>query len=232
MKFIGILILLIVDVAITYAGIHIQRYGWRKSEEPLTLAGGLIAFGAAIGCHMLGAVPAMLMGVTRNEMFVPFYLFGMGPAVIYGYLVIESASHRTSDALFGAGRSDRPVASDHSKARTLLHKGDIDGALHHFHQYFEADLENPKPLWEMVNVLTKHQRYPEAADVLREIVQHFRQDESEWARAGFRLADIYENQLSDRKAAEHILRSIVTRTPKSAFGHDAQERIQRMTEKG
>jgi hypothetical protein len=223
------LVILLVDVGITVVGLRIHRYGWRKSEEPLSLPGGLIAFCLAIFFHMVGAIPAILFGMTKIELFVPFYLFGIGPAVIYGYLVIESVSYRTSDALFGAGRSDRPVPSDHSKARTLLQHGDIENALRQYHQYFEADPANSRPLWEMAAILMKHQRYPEAADVLREIVQYFREDEAEWARAGFRLADIYENNLSDRQMAEHIMRSIISRTPHSNFGRDAHERIKRMT---
>ena len=167
----------------------------------------------------------------RTSFVVVVSLFmGFPATVLFGRILVKGFAHASVDTVYGVNTAEEQI-TDFSKAHTLYLRGDIDGAVRMCHEYFREKPDTPRALFEAHKYLMKEDRHEEAADVLREIIRAFQQDDETWARATFDLSAMYENYFDDRPTADYMLREIEKRTPNSEVGRLAHGRLVRAWDK-
>ncbi len=167
----------------------------------------------------------------RVALVVVVSLFIGSPATfLFAQNFVKGFSHASVDTLYGINTA-REQITDFSKARTLYLRGDIDGAVRMCREYFREKPDTPRALFEAHKYLVKENRHEEAADILREIIRAFQEDDEIWARATFDLSAMYENYFDDRSTADYMLREIEKRTPNSEVGRLAHGRLARAWDK-
>jgi len=172
----------------------------------------------------VGAAPLVRAFAFLGGIFLPGAAVA---AVAYAPLVAKSMSHTAVDMVYGMQTAE-PLKSDFSKARTLALQDDIEGALKEYRGYLDEFPDDPQPLFEAAELLRREGRFSEAADVLREIMQGFKEDSVKWERAAFRLAELYEHNLDDKNVTGYILEEIVRRAPDSRYGRSARQWLVRL----
>ena len=118
------------------------------------------------------------------------------------------------------------MKSDFSKARALVHRDNIDGAIQEYRRCFQETPDDPAGLFQAARLLREENRFTEAADTLREILRQFKDQDAVWIRAAFDLAELYEAPLDDKQTTAYLFREIVKRAPQSLQGSMAQARLQ------
>jgi len=229
MLFIGICVQFIVDALLTFACYvlgNLERYRDR-SAVPLSLA--VPACGAAVLVHIIASIP-LASSLDLSDPGGRFLylsvtaLCGLGPAIMFAFMFMQAASTSTAQALYSM-RTAQPLRSDFSKARALFHQDDIDGAVEEYRRCFQETPDDPEGLFQAAKLLREENRFAEAADTLREILQRFKDQDAVWVRAAFYLAELYEGPLDDNQTTAYLFREIVKRAPESLHGSMAQTRL-------
>jgi tetratricopeptide (TPR) repeat protein len=197
---------------------------------PIAMMLAILAF---LG-HLAAAVPLARAADARTFdewiiLCVPFVSLGIAPAIVYFQILIASLTQSTGNLLFSS-RTARPLTTDFSRAHTLERQGDISSALEQYWSYFDANPKSPQPLFEAASMLTRENRHREAANTLRETIRLFKDDDTIWGQASFRLAEILRNHLKDKDGATIVLREIARRCPQSNEGRRARLWLNDMTD--
>jgi len=230
---IRILLLLCVDALMLIGGHLLDRMFWGHREAPPFLV-ALLASLLALIIHLSVAAGVMAASVDAAPLVRAFAFLGgvllpgaVVAGVAYGPLVAKSMSHTAVDAVYDMHTAE-PLKTDFSKARALALQDDIEGALKAYRGYLDEFPDDPQPLFEAAELLRREGRFSEAADVLREIMQGFKEDSVKWERAAFRLAELYEHNLDDKNVTGYILEEIVRRAPDSRYGRSARQWLVRL----
>ena len=229
MLFIGISVQFIVDASLMFACYrlnNLERYRDRGAV-PLSLAAP--ACGAAIVVHILASIPlAGALDLSSPGGKLTYLsvtaVCGIGPAVMFAFMFMHAASTSAVQGLYGL-RTAQPLKTDFSKARALVHRDDIDGAVQEFRRRFEETPDDPDGLFHAAKLLREENRFAEAADTLREILKRFKDQDEVWVRAAFYLGELYEGPLDDKETRAYIFQEIMKRAPASKYGSMAQARL-------
>jgi len=196
-----------------------------KWRNQISSSGAAGIFAMAFVVHLAGSWPlAALVSRHANEPLYVFLFIGCGllPTLLYAALLVDMVAQMGADGLFGLS-SGRAVTPDFSRARALQERGDTDGALRQYRLYFQENPTDPRPLFRMVNLLMMEGRDEDLISLLREIQNRFRSQDEVWARASFRLAEIYRFHLCEPEQAYQILQAIISRSPYSESGRRARQ---------
>lgn len=180
----------------------------------------LLYCGAALSIHFLASFPlgfeVDLNSVSGRMTYTGIFLLsGAVPALLFAMVVITAMASRATDALYGM-TTHRPPGSGMSRARALVRADNLDAAADQYRRDFRETPDDPAPLFELAEAFLNANRADDAANTLREVVRHFRDDLEIWARAAFQLAQVLQDQ-EDRSAAAFLRREILTRAPKSHY---------------
>lgn len=151
-------------------------------------------------------------------------VFGIAPAACLAVNLVHTLSQTSVNQLYGWNTA-RPPQTDMSRAKSLYMRGDVDGALEMFLHYARQEKADPRPLFEADWMLARSGRYDDSVAILREVTRRFQDNEKVWARATYRMADIYQSNLGDEKTARALLLEIVKRVPQSQEAHMAHGRL-------
>jgi len=222
----GLLVLIAVDAGLIFFAYYIKHRTWK--HHPDVPFGAAVGFAVlAFGVHIVGSWPlAVAVDAStpagRIVYFICVVLFGLAPAIVFGMLVVEAGSESGTERFMGL-RSSTPISSDYSKARALLQRDDIDGALRQYQIYFAEDPSTPQPLFEIAQILSAEHRWLEAADVYRDVIRRFQQQNDIWSKASFRLATILLQELAEKEQAVFILRELARRMSGTDIGIMARQ---------
>jgi tetratricopeptide (TPR) repeat protein len=178
-------------------------------EMLVTVATVVIVAGAMLRiAHQLAPSPLLLM------VAVVFYL----PIVVqYGFLFSHVAANAGVEGLYSL-KAYKRLGSDFSRARALANRNNIDGAAAQYRSYFDDDPHDAAPLFAAVSLLQQHQRFEEAAAVLREVMGSFQRDDQIWTRAAYELATLFRMHLDEPQTARYLYHQIIKRRPRSELG--------------
>ena len=193
---IGLVILIGADLALAIAGFAIFRSRWMDSEEGIPLPYALVICLCALGIHIAGYGVFCLL-VALEEGSIPdalgrfsYMLIGLAtglvPGAVFALILIKSTASSMTNSLFGTTQGFMLEALQ--KARALVLKGDIDGAVQAYRQVAEAHPGEAEPLLAAGGVLETVGRRDEAADLYREVKGAFKPGSDAWVRANRRLS--------------------------------------------
>ena len=204
--FMGLVTVVLVD-AILYLVIGLVHVQWsqKKGSVPISYAVALLALCCV--AHF-GATKTMGRAASSVEQawLVVAASAGFGFVPIWAYVrmlttrIGEEAQKRRVD-LF-------------PKARKLRMEGDIEGALREYLRYYERTPNSAHPLFSAAGMLEQAKEYEKAAKLFRQIMERFKPDDSAWAKAGLRLAQVVEEHLDDAETAERLRKEVERRSPK------------------
>ncbi len=214
----------IVDAILTVWAYMLYRY--QKKRMNFSLPTALLAGIFAVVVHLAAAAPLMHAVPAKKsfEFLLPFVLLGLVPMTLVGRMFIEAVSGTVASDLFSMN-TVRPLRTEYSRARSLLEANKLDEAIEEFRKGFRENPDDPKPLFEVVEIHAKLAHYNDAADVLREIIAHFNGVQATWERAALRLAEIIQYHLNDVSSARKLLREMARRAPNSEAGRLAHARL-------
>jgi tetratricopeptide (TPR) repeat protein len=220
-------IMLTVDTMLAYVAHRLYRRHYTHAAMSVSLLIGVCLVAFAI--HLLSVLPladrydiATPQGqaiITRSLVY-----FGLIPALLFARLAREVVSHSVSQGLYGLDTGIRPKR-EFSRARALKARGDIKEAIDEFRRAYREDDSEAIPLFEIAEIEASLQHYHDAIDVLREVTGKFKDNDTDWERAAFRMAEIYQHHLNDISAARGLFREITRRSPTSELGNMAHLRL-------
>jgi len=173
-----------------------------------------------LGSRPLAAI--LDLEVQEPEAIAFLLLGGLVPTVLFGAILVEMVAQAGADGVLGL-KGCCHLEPDFSRARALFERGDVNGALRAYRDYFRDNPGDPQPLFRAANMLTLEGRHAEARDLLREIQSRFSSRDEIWARASFRLAEMYRHQYKEADQAMCILRAVARRVPHTEQGLLARE---------
>jgi len=201
----GLVTIVLVD-AILFLMVRLVHAQWARENEgvPLTYAGGLFVL-----CCVAHFAATKTLGrcVTnpREAWLVVVVSAGSGRVPIWAYVhMLFTRLHADVD-----GHAPDP----YPRARERRDEGDIEGALHEYFKYFEADPSSPGPLFSAANMLELEKEYKIAASVFGKILDRFRANDDAWAKAAYRQAFLLEHHLDDEEEAMALRGEIAFRIP-------------------
>jgi hypothetical protein len=141
MQFIGICVQFVVDASLMFGCCvlgNIERYRGRGAV-PLSLA--VPACCAAFLVHIIASIPlAGSLDLSSPGGKLTYLtvtaVCGIGPAAMFAFMFMQAASTSTVQAIFSL-RTAQPLKTDFSKARALVHRDDIDGAIQEYRRCFD-----------------------------------------------------------------------------------------------
>jgi tetratricopeptide (TPR) repeat protein len=215
----GLIILIGTDVVLAVVGIMLVRSRWADSERGIPFSVALLLCFGAFALHMLayvvfagfmvheeGGTPDAFGKLTAILICVAT---GLVPAVIFGAVFLKSAASAFTTSLFGTQHGLSPEAM--AKARAMVSKGDIDGALGEYRRLAEEYPDVAEPLLAAGGVLEVAKRYEEAAALYKEVVQGYGHDDDAWTRAARRLVKLYQGPLDNPANANRLTHEMNTR---------------------
>lgn len=150
------------------------------------------------------------------------------PAVVYVHMISDGIIGGSINGMYGWDSSACVVESDHSRAKTLARRKDTTGAVQAYRDYHQKAPGIPKPLFSAATLLEAECEYHEAATLLREIMVKFGKQDTVWAEAAYRLANLQEHLMRDTSSARILLEEVARRSPGSSTGRLARERLTEM----
>ncbi len=231
-----VLILLVDLIAIWLARRYRGQYEQEGREDSVPVFTLLITATIALGVHLLltvgwfqtiaphdGSLVAIrARNVALSKLFGLSMFLGAPATVFYARLFVRGLAHASVEKAYGS--TAQAPETDFSKAKALYFRGDTEGALRLCKNEYRDDASTPRALFEADRILTKEERHEEAADMLRIILRNFKDNDTYWVRAAFRMADMQENHFDDRKAANFMLGEIEKRVPNTNDGIMARRR--------
>jgi len=218
MFFIVTAIALVVSVIFTFVCLRLQKIYPDGTPALILFVLYPVEFAAftylinAIGLYSGGLL--ITLGVT----------IAMPPLALLGMQVSQMFGNTITDSLFASSMVTK-APHGYGKAKTLLVRGDVEGAIREYKIYFEADKAIPEPLFKAASLLIRAKRPKEAADMYRDLIRQFRDDIPVWSKAAFSLAQVLELHLFDKGAAEVLYKEILSRgrgTPAALWAANRQ----------
>lgn len=121
-----------------------------------------------------------------------------------------------------------PEVEGFYEAKELALLGNVEGAVHtHSHSR-----KRIRGCFAAARLLEADGRYPEAAELLRELVRQTQQEERPWAEASYRLANLYQKHLERRSEAVDFYNKIVLRMPETEYGRMASKALRHLNPGG
>jgi len=201
---------------------------WERTNESfdiavatlfIVIAGGVPGlFFATESMARISGIFGALMGLCLSLMIY------FPPIAIACSHFLDLFSDSTVTGLFLSGLSS-PAPGQYGKARKKAMEDDLEGALIEFQRYHRENPKDPRPLLAAVRMFEKRGRFEDCANVWRDILRIYRDNEIVWAEAALRLADLLEQKCDDPKAAQYLLHEIQRRAPQSKQGRLATERL-------
>ena len=226
---IGVSVQFIVDASLMFACYRLNNLERYRDRDAVPLSLAVVACCAAVFVHILASIPLAflidLSGPGGRFRYLSVTAFcGIGPAAMFAFMFIGAVSTSAAHGLYGL-RAAQPLKTDFSKARALVHRDDIDGAIAEYRRCFEETPDDPDGLFQVAKLLREENRFAEAADTLREILKQFKDQDAVWVHAAFYLAELYEGPLDEKQTTAYLLQEIVKRAPESMYGSMAQARL-------
>ena len=201
-----------------------------KEDVPIPL-GGLLSLFAIASCVWFFALFLELLTATvgpEARPMAPILTFGVCFWPIRGYLTMLSNGFARRGAYFVYGDPEKAGVigdGEYVPPQVFTMREDVNDRIKEYRAIFSSNPSSPRPLFEAAQLLETNEYYDEAAEMYREIIQIFHRDEAIWAESNFRLANLHENALFNRKGAEEIFGRIVERAPESEYGKLAAARL-------
>lgn len=169
-------------------------------------------------------------GAATGEYSIPillavFVLTGVPTVALYVDMVMAEVIGGMVNGLYGLRPGQGLMPSDLSGARTLARSNDVSGAVREYQRYYTEAPKDPRPLFAAAALLESRGEFTRARKILREVMEHFRTNDTVWGEAAYRLAGIENGAMSDRASANALWREICRRTPNSEVGGLASERL-------
>jgi len=203
-----------------------QYYG---EEVPILLALPLaiLAVGSCVFFFMWFLQLLSAIWGPFAQPLAPILTFGVcfWPVRGYAMTVVQGFGKRGVQFMYGYDEESPIGDEQYAPPHVFQVSEEVNEKVQEYRGLFSSDPSQPRPLFEAAQLLEHHEYYDEAAETYREIIQLFHKDDDVWAEANFRLANIHENALYNRRGALEIFRRIVGRAADSEYGRLAAARL-------
>lgn len=144
--------------------------------------------------------------------------------VVFVIDVLPALAHRMTHAVYDSAEMvDEDVMHD---ARAKLAQGDYEGAVGAFRDAAAQDPENRLPYVEIAKIQREHLHDSQAAvATLREAIEGQEWQVSDAAFLMFRLAEVYDEDLSDRLSAATLLQQVIDQFPETRHSANARHKL-------
>jgi tetratricopeptide (TPR) repeat protein len=162
-------------------------------------------------------------GKTLTGIMMAFLTAGVF-GIFFVIDVLPAIAHKFTHAVYDSGEEleDDPMHDGHA----MLAQGDYEGAIAAFRDAAAADPLNRLPYVEIAKVQRSQLHDPQAAiSTLRDAVEGQEWEISDAAFLMFRLAEIYDEDLSDREAAVLIMEQVVEQFPETRHSANARHKL-------
>jgi tetratricopeptide (TPR) repeat protein len=138
--------------------------------------------------------------------------------------VLPLLAQKLTHAVYDSGEEvERDPFHD---ARVLMAQGDWEGAIEAFQQAAAQDPLNLRPYIEIAKIQKTHLEDPAAAIAsLREAIEGQEWEVNDAAFLMFRLAESYDEDMGDRKAAVSILEQVMEQFPDTRHSANARTKL-------
>jgi hypothetical protein len=160
---------------------------------------------------------------TFTGILLVFLSAGLVGIVFVGE-VLPLLAQKLTHAVYDSGEEvERDPFHD---ARVLMAQGDWEGAIEAFQQAAAQDPLNLRPYIEIAKIQKTHLEDPAAAiATLREAIEGQEWEVNDAAFLMFRLAESYDEDMGDRKAAVSILEQVMEQFPDTRHSANARTKL-------
>lgn len=160
---------------------------------------------------------------TFNGILLTFLSAGLVGIVFVTWL-LPIFAHKLTHAVYDSG--EEVEADPFHDARVMMAQGEWDGAIELFKQAAEQDPMNRMPWVEIAKIQKTNQEDPVAAvETLREAIEGQEWEENDAAFLMFRLAEIYDEDITDRDSAVAILGQVMEQFPETRHSANARNKL-------
>ena len=207
-------VLTITDGAIALVGVALARARRFGDAPPLTLVVGamFLAFLAHASGYVACQAALAFFEVappdtsTRMVLFVSSLIAGVGPAIVFGYLLVKSLANSIGNKMSMMEREPDSVSTDaFFRVRAMTSHRNFEGALTECRRLADEHPKSALPLIEMALVYERADCAKEAAETLRTVLQRFAANDDMRNRATFHLAHLLSTKLNDPAGAAELL---------------------------
>ncbi len=160
---------------------------------------------------------------TFTGILLTFLTAGYVGIVFVAY-ILPAIAHRATHAIYDSGEimEKDPMAD----ARSKVAQGDYEGAIIAFRQAADNDPGNRVPWVEIVKLQRETLHDPAAAiATIREALEQHVWQENDAAYLLFRLAELYDGDLSDRSSAINIMQQAMEQFPETRHSANARHKL-------
>ncbi len=144
--------------------------------------------------------------------------------IIFVIHVLPAIAHRFTHAVYDSAEMvEKDPMHD---ARAKVAQGDWDGAIEAFRLAAEAEPLNRLPWVEIAKIQLEQLEDPAASvQTLRTAIEGQEWEENDAAYLMFRLAEIYNGEMSDRNSAASIMQQVIDQFPESRHSANARHKL-------
>jgi len=166
-------------------------------------------------------------GIEGERTFTGILLVFLSAGVVGIVFVVEVLpllAQKLTHAVYDSGEEvERDPFHD---ARVLMAQGDWEGAIEAFQQAAAQNPLNLRPYIEIAKIQKTHLEDPAAAiATLREAIEGQEWEVNDAAFLMFRLAESYDEDMGDRKAAVSILEQVMEQFPDTRHSANARNKL-------
>ncbi|MFM2171040.1 MAG: hypothetical protein RI957_1269 [Verrucomicrobiota bacterium] len=160
---------------------------------------------------------------TFSGILLTFLTAGYAGIVFVAYLLPRLA-HRATHTIYDSGEM---VEKDSmSEARSKLAQGDYEAAMLAFREAAEKDPGNRLPWVEIIKIQREVLHDPTGAiNTIREVLENHVWPENDAAYFLFRLAELYDGDMSDRDSAVAIMQQVMAQFPETRHSANARHKL-------
>lgn len=160
---------------------------------------------------------------TFSGILLTFLSAGYVGIVFVAY-ILPRIAHRATHTIYDSGEM---VEKDSmSEARSKLAQGDYEAAMLAFREAAAKDQGNRLPWVEIVKIQREVLRDSATAiATLREVLENYVWQENDAAYFLFRLAELYDGDMSDRDSAVAIMQQVMAQFPETRHSANARHKL-------
>ncbi len=138
--------------------------------------------------------------------------------------ILPAIAHKFTHAVYDSG--EQVEADPFRNARAKMAQGDYDGAIEAFREGMKTNPENRMPWIEIAKIQKEHLHDAAAAiQTLRDALESQTWQEDDAVFLAFRMAELYDENLSDRDSAVAILEQVIGQFPGTRHSANARHKL-------
>ncbi|WP_035609678.1 tetratricopeptide repeat protein [Haloferula sp. BvORR071] len=160
---------------------------------------------------------------TGSGILLAFMTAGL-VGIVFVIHVLPAIAHRFTHAVYDSGEEVEKDPMHDGRAKVA--QGDWEGAIEAFRQAAIAQPLNRLPWVEIAKIQLDHlEDAPAAVQTLRTAIEGQEWEENDAAYLMFRVAEIYETELSDHNSAAVIMNQVIEQFPESRHSANARHKL-------